>query len=296
MKETDTVSWWQEGVIYQIYPRSFMDSNGDGIGDLNGILTKLDYLVDLGVDAIWLSPIYPSPDVDFGYDVSDYLSIDPKFGNLQEFDQLISEAHNRGIHVILDLVLNHTSDRHPWFKEALSSRDNPYHDWYIWKDSPSNRRPPNNWQSIFGGSAWEYVPELAQYYYHMFYKEQPDVNWRNPQVRRAMMDVIRFWLERGVDGFRLDVFNVYFKHADFPDNPPALGLRGFDRQKHMYDINQPELLPLLAEIRQIVDQYPQRYLVGETFLSTAEHAAKYCSTKLLHAAFNFEFLHCPWNP
>ena len=342
MTEMGEDFWWREGVIYQIYPRSFMDSNDDGIGDLIGILSRLDYLADLGVDAIWLSPICPSPDLDFGYDVSDYMAVDPKFGTLQDFDRLVEEAHRRGIRVILDLVLNHTSDQHPWFRAARSSREDPHHNWYLWKGALPNHRPPNNWQSVFGGSAWEYVPELNQYYhvlvwgaeeaypwrdtvpgnassgrerqgwpttamgcpskdkpevyYHMFYKEQPDVNWRNPQVRQAMLDVIRFWLERGVDGFRLDVFNMYFKHADFPDNPPALGLRGFDRQKHVYDADQPELIPLLADIRQLVDQYPQRYLVGETFLSAAERAAKYCSPELLHAAFNFEFLHCPWRP
>jgi len=287
MTEMGEDFWWREGVIYQIYPRSFMDSNDDGIGDLIGILSRLDYLADLGVDAIWLSPICPSPDLDFGYDVSDYMAVDPKFGTLQDFDRLVEEAHRRGIRVILDLVLNHTSDQHPWFRAARSSREDPHHNWYLWKDALPNHRPPNNWQSVFGGSAWEYVPELNQYYYHMFYKEQPDVNWRNPQVRQAMLDVIRFWLERGVDGFRLDVFNMYFKHADFPDNPPALGLRGFDRQKHVYDADQPELIPLLADIRQLVDQYPQRYLVGETFLSAAERAAKYCSPELLLSVRSF---------
>lgn len=288
--------WWRDGVIYQIYPRSFADSNGDGIGDLPGITSRLDYLADLGIDAIWLSPIYPSPDVDFGYDVADYQAIDPRFGTMEDFDHLIAEAHRRGIRVILDLVLNHTSDQHPWFQESRKSRDNPYHDWYLWRDPRPGGRVPNNWASVFGGSGWEFDAHLGQYYFHMFYKEQPDLNWRNPDVRQAMLDVFRFWLDRGVDGFRLDVFNVYFKHPDFPNNPPRLGLRAFDRQQHLYDIDQPEMIPLLREIRAILDSYPERYAVGETFLSTPEKSAKYCAPGLLHAAFDFTFLHCPWRP
>jgi alpha-glucosidase len=197
--------WWRDGVIYQIYPRSFSDSNGDGIGDLPGMISRLDYLAELGIDAIWLSPIYPTPDKDFGYDVSDYVNIDPRFGIMADYDRLVVEAHKRGIRVVLDLVLNHTSDQHPWFQESKSSRDNPKADWYIWKD-----RIPNNWLSMFGGPAWTYVPERKQYYYHMFLPEQPDVNWRNPEVRGAILNSVRFWLDRGTDGFRLDVFNVYF--------------------------------------------------------------------------------------
>lgn len=288
--------WWRDGVIYQIYPRSFADSNGDGIGDLPGLISRLDYLADLGVDAIWLSPIYPSPDVDFGYDVADYLSIDPRFGRMEDFDRLIEAAHHRGIRVILDLVLNHTSDRHPWFQESRRSRDNPYQDWYLWRDPRPGGRPPNNWASVFGGRGWEFEPQRGQFYFHMFYKEQPDLNWRNPKVRQAMLDVFRFWLERGVDGFRLDVFNVYFKHPEFPNNPFRLGLRAFDCQHHIYDIDQPEMIPLLREIRAILDAYPERYAVGETFLSTPEKAARYCAPGLLHATFDFTFLHCPWRP
>ncbi len=288
--------WWRDGVIYQIYPRSFADSNGDGIGDLPGLISRLDYLANLGVDAIWLSPIYPSPDVDFGYDVADYLSIDPRFGSMEDFDRLIEAAHNCGIRVILDLVLNHTSDRHPWFQESRRSRDNPYQDWYLWRDPRPGGRPPNNWASVFGGRGWEFEPQRGQFYFHMFYKEQPDLNWRNPNVRQAMLDVFRFWLERGVDGFRLDVFNVYSKHPEFPDNPFRLGLRAFDRQHHIYDIDQPEMIPLLREIRAILDAYPERYAVGETFLSTPEKAARYCAPGLLHATFDFTFLHCPWRP
>ncbi|HAF47630.1 MAG TPA: alpha-amylase, partial [Anaerolineaceae bacterium] len=217
---TDEFLWWRDGIIYQIYPRSFMDANDDGIGDLKGIISRLDYLENLGIDAIWLSPIFPSPDVDFGYDVANYKDIDPKFGTMADFSQLIEEAKRRKIHIILDLVLNHTSDQHPWFLESNKSKDNPYYDWYLWQDPKPNGDPPNNWQAIFGGSAWEYDPDLGQYYYHMFYKEQPDLNWRNPDIRQEMLDVFRFWLDKGVDGFRLDVFNAYFKDPEFKDNPP----------------------------------------------------------------------------
>lgn len=287
--------WWRDGIIYQIYPRSFADGNNDGLGDLQGIIGRLDYLVELGVDALWLSPIYPSPDKDFGYDVADYTDIDPRFGSLEDFDLLLSEAHRRGLRVILDLVLNHTSDQHPWFLESQASHNNPKADWYIWRQ-PASRdggggsgSVPNNWQSIFGGSAWAYAPERGQYYYHMFVPEQPDVNWRNPQVRQAMLGIVRFWLERGVDGFRLDVFNMYFKDGQFRNNPLKPGLRGFDRQRHIYDCDQPEMIPLLQELRRILDSYPERYAVGETFISTREKIVHYCGADKLHAAFNFKF-------
>lgn len=288
--------WWRDGIIYQIYPRSFADSNNDGIGDLPGIISKLDYLQDLGVDAIWLSPIYPSPDVDFGYDVANYTDIDPKFGTLKDFEDLVKAAKKRNIHIILDLVLNHTSDQHPWFLEAKQSKDNPYHDWYLWQDPKPNGDLPNNWQSIFGGPAWEFVPEVGQYYYHMFYKEQPDVNWRNPSVRKAMLDVFRFWLKKGVDGFRLDVFNAYFKHPEFRDNPTKFGIRAFDRQEHIYDVSQPEMFPLLKEIRAVLDSRKGTYAVGETFLARPEQAASYCGDDMLHAAFDFEFAKNRWHP
>ena len=288
--------WWRDGIIYQIYPRSFADANHDGIGDLPGIIHQLDYLEDLGIDAIWLSPIYPSPDVDFGYDVADYTAIDPKFGTMKDFEQLVKAAKKRGIHIILDLVLNHTSDQHAWFQESKQSRDNPYHDWYIWKDPQPNGDPPNNWQAIFGGSAWEFDPDLGQYYYHMFYKEQPDVNWRNPLVRAAMLDVFRFWLKKGVDGFRLDVFNAYFKDPEFKDNPAKFGIRAFDRQEHIYDVSQPEMYPLIEEIRSILDGHKETYVVGETFLASTEQTATYCGENKLHAAFNFEFPGNRWHP
>jgi alpha-glucosidase len=279
----DDFLWWRDGIIYQIYPRSFSDSNGDGLGDLPGITSKLDYLADLGVDAIWLSPFYPTPDADFGYDISNYTDVDPRFGTLADFDALVTEAHSRGIRVVLDMVLNHTSDQHPWFVESRSSRENPKRDWYLWRDKP------NNWQSVFGGGGWEYDKATGQYYFHMFLKEQPDVNWRNPGVRKAMLDVFRFWMERGTDGFRLDVFNCYFKDEQFRDNPAKFGLRGFDRIEHIYDIDQPEMYPLLNELRALLDSYPERYAVGETFLATPEKAASYCGPDKLHAAFNFDF-------
>jgi alpha-glucosidase len=300
--------WWRDGIIYQIYPRSFADSNNDGLGDLPGITGKLDYLADLGVDALWLSPIYPSPDKDFGYDVSDYVDIDPRFGSLADFDLLLSEAHRRGLRIILDLVLNHTSDQHAWFLESRSNCDNPKADWYIW-EPPSNSPPtssrnggsrkggpPNNWQSIFGGRAWEYVPERGQYYYHMFVPEQPDINWRNPQARQAMLDVVRFWLERGVDGFRLDVFNMYFKDEHLRNNPLKPGLRPFDQQQHIYDCDRPEMIPLLQELRELLDSYPERYAVGETFIDTREKAKLYTGNDRLHAAFNFEFMWSRFDP
>ena len=291
----DTYLWWRDGVIYQIYPRSFADSNGDGIGDLPGITSRLDYLVDLGIDALWLSPIYPTPDVDFGYDISDHTAIDPRFGTISDFDQLVTQAHKRGLRIILDLVLNHTSDQHKWFKEAKSSRTNAYHDWYLWQSPESKGNVPNNWQASFGGSAWEFNQDTDEYYLHLFCKEQPDVNWRNPQVRQAQLDVVRFWLKHDVDGFRLDVFNAYFKHPGFPNNPVNFGIRGFDRQKHIYDIDQPDMMPLLAEFREILNAYPERYAVGETFVATPEKAAGYCGKNALHAAFNFEFASSPWS-
>ena len=301
---TDSL-WWRDGIIYQIYPRSFADSNNDGLGDLPGIIAKLDYLAELGVDALWLSPIYPSPDKDFGYDVSNYVDIDPRFGSLADFDLLLSEAHQRGIRIVLDLVLNHTSDEHPWFLESRSSRNNPKADWYIWSSpliskgnggSRKGAKTPNNWRSIFGGRAWTYAPERDQYYYHMFVPGQPDLNWRNPQVRQALLDVVRFWLERGVDGFRLDVFNMYFKDEHLRENPRKFGVRAFDRQRHIFDCDQPEMIPLLNELRGILDSYPQRYAVGEPFISAVEKIVAYTGNDKLHATFNFQFTWSKFNP
>ncbi|HMN13517.1 MAG TPA: alpha-amylase family glycosyl hydrolase [Bellilinea sp.] len=284
--------WWKTGVIYQIYPRSFLDPSGDGIGDLRGITTKLGYLKDLGISAIWLSPIFPSPDVDFGYDTSEYTGIDPKFGTIADFDKLLAEAHNNGIRIILDLALNHTSDQHPWFQQSRLSKDSRYSDWYIWKNPAPGGKEPNNWQSVFGGSAWKYDEVRQQYYYHMFTPQQPDVNWRNPDVRKVMINVLRYWLNKGVDGFRLDVFNQFFKSANFEDNPGKLGLRGFDRQKHVYDTNQPEMIELVKEIRALMDEYPETYVVGETFLADQNMVKSYTEPGMLHAAFDFFLLNC----
>jgi alpha-glucosidase len=292
--------WWKDGVIYHIYLRSFADSDGDGLGDLPGLISHLDHLNgtpdSLGVDAIWISPFYPSPDKDFGYDVADYTDIDPRYGTLTDFDTLLYEAHRRGIRVMIDLVLNHTSDRHPWFLESRASRANPRRDWYIWRDARPGKRFPNNWQSVFGGRAWEWDETTRQFYYHMFLREQPDLNWRNPDVRRAIMDVVRFWLERGVDGFRLDVFSAWFKHAEFPDNPPRLGLRSFERQHHLYDTNQPEMAGALAELRRLIDSFPERGAVGELFGRGARLAASYTAAEKLHLVFNFAFSDCRWDP
>ena len=287
----DEFLWWRDGVIYQIYPRSFSDSNGDGLGDLRGILGKLDYIAELGVDAIWLSPIYPSPDADFGYDIADHCAIDPRFGTIADFDELVNESHRRGIRVVLDMVMNHTSERHQWFVESRSSTVNAKRDWYLWQKSI-----PNNWQSQFGGGGWQRDDTTGEYYFHMFAKEQPDVNWRNPKLRDAQLDVFRYWLKRGVDGFRLDVFNAYFKDSQFRNNPPRFGLRAFDRQKHINDIDQPEMMPLLKQLRGILDSYPQTYAVGETFIATPQQTAAYCGNDKLHAAFNFDFTFQPYDP
>lgn len=290
---TDNHLWWKDGIIYQVYPRSFQDTNADGIGDLRGIQARLNYLQDLGVDALWLSPVYPSPDADFGYDVADYHEIDPKFGSLADFDALLAQAHQRGIRVIMDLVLNHSSDQHKWFQQSRAGRDNAYADWYIWRDPAPGGGAPNNWLSVFGGPAWEYEPARGQYYYHMFTKQQPDLNWRNPAVREALLGVFRFWLERGVDGFRLDVFNEYFKDDQFRDNPlkPGFALRPFDAQDHIYDARRPEMLDVVREIRAIMDAYPERYVVGETFLASQAEARTYIGPDRLHAGFDFVYAH-----
>src|ERR1700736_230895 len=220
--------WWHNAVIYEIYPRSFQDSNGDGIGDLNGITQRLDYLQALGVDAIWISPMYPSPQVDFGYDISDYENVDPQYGTLKDFDRLVEEAKKRNIRVILDMVLNHTSDQHKWFIESASSRKNPKRDWYVWNDGKPGPNgtpvPPNNWESLFGGSAWEYMPQTKSFYYHKFYKQQPDLNWRNPAVEKAMFGAMRFWLDRGVAGFRLDAIPTLFEDTQLRDERELGGI------------------------------------------------------------------------
>lgn len=250
--------WWKHAVIYEIYPRSFQDSNGDGIGDLNGITARLDYLHDLGIGAIWITPIYPSPMVDFGYDVADNTAIDPLYGTMADFDRLVSEAKQRNIRVIMDFVPNHTSDQHPWFKESRSSRTNPRRDWYIWRDGKGPGQPPNNWESWFGHSAWQFDPATNQYYYHYFYVQQPDLNWRNPAVRKAMYDAMRFWLDRGVAGFRLDAVSRLFEDPKLRDDPILVGKNAYGDPNilHKYTDNLPEVHDVLREMRHIVDSYP----------------------------------------
>ena len=250
--------WWKHAVIYEIYPRSFQDSNGDGVGDINGITSRLDYLKDLGVDAIWITPMYPSPQVDFGYDIADYEKIDPQYGTMADFEHLVSEARKRDIRVIMDWVPNHTSDQHPWFLESRSSQDNPKRDWYIWRDGKGPGKPPNNWQSWFGHSAWTYDQKTDQWYYHYFYVQQPDLNWRNPEVRKAMYDVLRFWLDRGISGFRMDAVSRLFEDPNLRDDPilPGKNAFGDPNIQHKYTDDLPEVHDVLREIRRLVDGYP----------------------------------------
>ena len=298
---SDQRPWWETGVIYQIYPRSFQDSDGDGIGDLAGIERRLDYVADLGVDAIWLSPVFPSPMKDFGYDVSDYCDIDPVFGDLAAFDRLLDAAHRGGLRLILDFVPNHSSDQHPWFVQSRSSRNSAKRDWYIWRDAAPGGGPPNNWISDFGGSAWEWDAATGQYYLHAFLKEQPDLNWRNPDLRQAMMDVLRFWLDRGVDGFRIDVLWHIFKAADFADNPvnPAWtpGQTERDRLIQLHSTDQPEAHALAAQFRALADGYGARVLIGEIFLPNERHALWYGTPDQpqVHLPFNFQLIENPWN-
>jgi alpha-glucosidase len=253
-----TDPWWKHAVVYEIYPRSFQDSNGDGIGDLNGITSRLDYLKDLGIDAIWVTPFYPSPQVDFGYDIADYTAVDPQFGTMADFDRLVSEAKKRNIRVIVDYVANHTSDQNSWFKESRSSRDNPKREWYIWRDGKGPGQPPNNWLSWFGHSAWTLDSSTNQYYYHYFYVQQPDLNWRNPEVQKAMYDVLRFWLNRGAAGFRIDAVSRLFEDLNLHDDPilPGHNAYGDPNIEHKYTDNLPEVHDILKEFRKIVDGYP----------------------------------------
>ena len=289
--------WWRHGVVYQIYPRSFADSDGDGTGDLPGIESKLAYLEALGVDAIWLSPIYPSPGRDVGYDVSDHSAVDPLFGTEADFDRLVDEAHRRGIRVILDLVMNHTSDAHPWFQASRASRDGPYADWYLWRD-PSGFEdgrplPPNNWLSWFGGPAWEWDEGRQQFYMHTFLVEQPELNWRNPAVEAAQFDMVRGWLARGVDGFRLDVFNAFLKHPELLANPEIDGATLWARQRHLYDRDQPDFPDLIGRFRAILDERPGRMSVGELFASEAERAVALTTER--HMVFDWALLAAPWS-
>lgn len=296
-----TFPWWQSAVFYQIYPWSFQDSNGDGVGDLRGIRSRLDYLRDgtsasLGVDAIWLSPIYSSPMRDFGYDVADYCNIDPRFGALTDFDELLRDAHRRGIRVIMDLVLNHTSDQHRWFLESRASRHSPTGNWYCWADSKTFGRRPSNWNARFGGSSWTWDPSRRQYYLHSFLKEQPDLNWQHPSVRAAMWDVVRFWLDRGVDGFRLDAINWLGKDMRWPNNPFRFGLRGYTRQHHLYDRDQPMVHQIMQELRHVVSAYPDVVLIGEAAADTAGGPASFYGhgNDELHLVFDFRLMKSPW--
>ena len=262
--------WWQSGTIYQIYPRSIQDSNGDGVGDLDGIRSRLDYLTWLGVDALWISPIFPSPMADFGYDVADYCDIHPLFGSLAAFDALVADAHARKLKVILDFVPNHTSDQHPWFRESRSSRDNPKRDWYVWRDGKSGTAPPNNWLSQFGGPAWTFDAVTRQWYLHSFLRQQPDLNWRNPEVRAAMYAVLDFWLKRGVDGFRVDVIWLLIKDEALRDNPlnPGWepGQSEHRRTLNIHNADQPEVHDIIADMRRVLDRYQERVLIGEIYL------------------------------
>src|ERR1700756_808025 len=255
--------WWRHAGIYEIYPRSFQDSDGDGIGDIKGITSRLDYLHDLGVDAIWITPMYPSPGVDYGYDISDYTAIDPVYGSIADFDNLVAEAKKRNIRVIMDFVINHTSDQHEWFKESRSSRTNPKRDWYIWRDGKGQTatdkgQPPSNWQSWFGHSAWTFDEKTGQYYYHYFYTQQPDLNWRNPEVHAAMDGVLDFWMKRGVAGFRIDAVSRLYEDPDLPDDPYKPGYNAYgDRNiKHKYTDDLPEVHDVLRELRKVVDAFP----------------------------------------
>jgi alpha-glucosidase len=294
-----SVHWWQTAVIYQIYPRSFLDSDGDGIGDLEGIRSRLDYLVWLGVDAVWISPIFPSPMTDFGYDVSDYCDIDRCFGSLATFDALIGDAHRRGIRVILDYVPNHTSDQHPWFGEAKTARSSPKRDYYIWRDPKPGGGPPNNWLSEFGGSAWAWDLETGQYYYHAYLATQPDLNWRNPEVRRKMLAVLRFWLERGVDGFRVDTIHHLIKDDQYRDNPPNPAYRPADAPHRallrLYTTDRPEVHAAIAEMRKVLDEYEDRVLIGEAYLPI-ERLVTYYGVELqgMHLPFNFQLITAKW--
>ncbi|UYO44380.1 DUF3459 domain-containing protein [Rhodopseudomonas palustris] len=299
METVAGASWWMAGVLYQIYPRSFQDSNSDGIGDLRGIIARLGYLSDLGVDAIWLSPIFPSPMADFGYDVADYVGIDPIFGTMDDFDALVLTAHARGLKVILDLVPNHSSDQHPWFIESRSSRHNPKRDWYIWRDPAPDGGPPTNWLSEFGGSGWEYDDATGQYYYHAFLKQQPDLNWRNPEVRAAIFDAMRFWLRKGVDGFRVDVIWHLIKDDQFRNNPPnpdfRAGMPPHAALLPVYSADRPETLAVVAELRSVIEEFDHRLLIGEIYLPVERLVAYYgAGLKGAQLPFNFALLSTPW--
>jgi alpha-glucosidase len=292
--------WWQTGILYQIYPRSFQDTDGDGVGDLRGVIRRLPYLQELGVDALWLSPIFASPMADFGYDISDYTAIDPLFGSLRDFDALLAEAHALGLKVVLDFVPNHSSIEHPWFRQSRASRAHPKRDWYLWRDPAPDGGPPNNWLSEFGGSAWQFDEETGQYYYHAFLKQQPDLNWRNPQVRAALHEVMRFWLGCGVDGFRVDVIWHLIKDDAFRDNPPNPDYRAgeprYRRLLPLYSTDRPEVHEVVRGLRAVTDEFPERVLIGEIYLPV-ERLVAYYGRDLsgAHLPFNFSLLETPWS-
>ncbi|MBA7540618.1 Oligo-1,6-glucosidase [subsurface metagenome] len=291
--------WWQKTVVYQIYPRSFKDSTGNGIGDIQGIIEKLDYLKDLGIETIWISPFFESPQQDHGYDIVNFRKIDLVYGTMKDFDILLKEIHDKGMKMVLDLVLNHTSIEHPWFKESASSKDNPKRDWYIWRDGkkPGGRKPPNNWKAILGGPAWSYYKNTDQWFYFHFLSFQPDLNYRNPEVKEEMFNIMRFWLDKGVDGFRLDILHTIFEDIELKNNPFSWTLTESDKksaslfQHHKYDTNLPETYDFVLELRKLVDVYePERFLVGEVF-GTLKELRKYYGpdNNGLHMNFLFEF-------
>ena len=300
--EAASRAWWQRAVVYQIYPRSFQDSNHDGVGDLPGMVRRLDYLQWLGVEALWISPVYPSPMADFGYDITDYTDIHPLFGTLQDFDRLVEEAHRRQLKVILDYVPNHTSHEHPWFQQSRTSRTHPKRDWYLWKDADNG--PPTNWVSNFGGPAWTFDDVAGQYYYHAYLPEQPDLNWRHPEVQQAMLDVLRFWLDRGVDGFRVDALRQLVKDDQWRDNPPAKSdqksQNPYDAWRPVYTTDRPEVMGLVTRMRRILDEYYQRtgrerVLIGELYLPIERLVAYYgAQGEGCHLPFNFHLLSTPW--
>ena len=296
--------WWQKGIIYQIYPRSYQDSNGNGIGDLNGIRQRLDYIKSLNVHAIWLSPIYPSPMFDFGYDVADYCNIHPMFGTMADFDSLLEKIHDMGMKLILDLVPNHSSSEHPWFIESRQSRDNPKRDWYIWRDPAPDGGPPNNWLSFFGGPAWTYDDATGQYYLHQFVTQQPELNYRNPEVLAAMLDVMRFWLDKEVDGFRIDVIWLMLKDDEFrdePENPDWDGVNPFNRIQHIRTMNLPGVHDIIRKMRSVLDEYNQRMMVGEVYLPNLDLVKYYGNPRPdgkldeCHLPFNFQLIQMEWN-
>jgi alpha-glucosidase len=301
MTNTNELAWWQRGVIYQIYPRSFQDTTSSGIGDLAGVIRRLDYLVDLGIDAVWLSPFYPSSMADFGYDVADYCDVEPLFGDLATFDRLVAGAHARGIEIIVDWVPNHTSNQHPWFVESRSSRDNSKRDWYVWRDPKPDGSPSNNWGSYFGGPAWTFDEATGQYYLHQFVKEQPELNWRNPEVKAAMLDTLRFWLDRGVDGFRMDVIGLLIKDAELRDNPPNPDADPdlppndiFGRQLQVHNQDQDEVHDVIREIRRVIDQYDARCAIGEIWFELERWIRYYGDGDEMHLPFNFRLMRQPW--